>query len=184
MEVYLCFWPQIDLEMAFANGQDVMLTMEKLIKSLWSEFAKPGTVISQPLPTSAFPRITYDEAMSKYGSDKPDWRIPGQIHRVDHLIPNDLRSMVTSIENPIVEVCKFRLSSGDASDTRDFVKDFMDSSDAKEFIDNPASGPGVFVFDARKRPLEGLEPFGFEAAESVKSLFSESKKVPIIALHS
>lgn len=66
---------QIDLEMAWADGEDVMLRVERFIKDLWEKFAQPGTAIASALPNSAFLRMTYDEAMSKHGSDKPDLRI-------------------------------------------------------------------------------------------------------------
>lgn len=72
---------QIDLEMAWADGEDVMQRVEQFMKALWREFAEPGAVISSPLPDSAFPRMTYDEAMSKHGSDKPDLRIKDLVRK-------------------------------------------------------------------------------------------------------
>ena len=71
--------------MAWADGEDVMQRVERFIKALWSEFAAPGTVIPSPLPDTAFLRLTYDEAMSKHGSDKPDLRIEGL---VSSFVPN------------------------------------------------------------------------------------------------
>jgi len=61
--------------MAWSDGEDVMHRVEIFIKSLWEHFAAPGTVIEKPLPAESFRRMTYSEAMSKYGSDKPDLRI-------------------------------------------------------------------------------------------------------------
>ncbi len=59
---------QIDLEMSFVTEIDVQNTVEKLLAALW----KGILGVDIPLP---FPRITYDEAMAKYGSDKPDLRL-------------------------------------------------------------------------------------------------------------
>ena len=58
---------QIDCEMAFVEQEDVLNTFEGLIKHLFS--AVRGVEIAEH-----FPRMTYDEALEKYGSDKPDIR--------------------------------------------------------------------------------------------------------------
>src|SRR6056297_4217766 len=57
---------QIDCEMAFVEQEDVLNTFEKLVQHLFRE------VKETELP--GFPRMTYAEAMEKYGSDKPDIR--------------------------------------------------------------------------------------------------------------
>ncbi|WP_019223507.1 aspartate--tRNA ligase [Bartonella rattaustraliani] len=59
---------QLDVEMSFVEQEDVFLTMEPIIRSLFEEFANGKPV------TQSFPRISYDEAIRKYGSDKPDLR--------------------------------------------------------------------------------------------------------------
>jgi aspartyl-tRNA synthetase len=81
--------------------------------------------------------------------------------------------MLTSIENPIIEACKIRLD-GDTATVQKFIRDFLDSPDAEEFRNNIAGAPGVFVVDMR-RPLEGLQAFGFEGAEALKSFYAESQ---------
>jgi len=58
---------QIDCEMAFVEQEDVLQTFEGLIKHLFTEVR--GVKLDGP-----FPRMTYQEAMEKYGSDKPDIR--------------------------------------------------------------------------------------------------------------
>lgn len=63
---------QLDMEMAFVGQEEVMETMEAAVKTLWKE-AK-GIQLTDP-----FPRLTYDEAIKFYGSDKPDLRFPGKI---------------------------------------------------------------------------------------------------------
>jgi aspartyl-tRNA synthetase len=60
---------QLDLEMAFVeDGEVVRTTMEPLVKRLVTDFAKK-TLVSDDIP-----RIPYQEAMDRYGSDKPDLR--------------------------------------------------------------------------------------------------------------
>ncbi|MBT4540007.1 aspartate--tRNA ligase [Candidatus Woesearchaeota archaeon] len=57
---------QIDVEMSFVEEEDIYLTMEGLMKHVFNEI---GVKVKTP-----FPRITFKEAMDKYGSDKPDVR--------------------------------------------------------------------------------------------------------------
>ncbi|WP_327580736.1 aspartate--tRNA ligase [Nonomuraea sp. NBC_00507] len=58
---------QIDVEMSFVDQEDVIEVGEKLIGRLWKEIA--GYELPTPLP-----RMTYADAMARYGSDKPDLR--------------------------------------------------------------------------------------------------------------
>ncbi|UTO29027.1 aspartate--tRNA ligase [Bartonella harrusi] len=61
---------QLDVEMSFVEQEDVFVTMEPIMRSLFEEFANGKSV------TQSFPRISYDEAVRKYGTDKPDLRNP------------------------------------------------------------------------------------------------------------
>ncbi|PGG98300.1 aspartate-tRNA ligase [Polytolypa hystricis UAMH7299] len=147
---------QLDLEMSFATGEDVMTVMEKTVRKLWS------TLMPESIATGPFPRMTYHDAMTKYGSDKPDTRIGMEILRIDHMIPVDLVAKVSPLSTPIVEAIKLS-GNEDPEETRKFLNTFMDLPAAAEFINNPDGGPGAFVYDCRK-PLQGMQPFGFEAA--------------------
>ncbi len=59
---------QIDVEMSFVNEQDVINEMENMITNV---FAAVGRPLPQP-----FPRLSYADAMSRYGCDRPDLRNP------------------------------------------------------------------------------------------------------------
>jgi aspartyl-tRNA synthetase len=61
---------QLDVEMSFVTQDDILGTMEPVLRGVFEEFASGRPV------TQSFPRIPYDEAISKYGSDKPDLRNP------------------------------------------------------------------------------------------------------------
>lgn len=70
---------QIDLEMSFVNAEDVMEVNEGFIKKVFKELK--GIDIETPLP-----RLTYKEAMERYGSDKPDIRFGLELVDVSDLI--------------------------------------------------------------------------------------------------
>ncbi|GAM84333.1 hypothetical protein ANO11243_023270 [Dothideomycetidae sp. 11243] len=152
---------QVDVEMSFAGEDQVMAIMEGLIKTMWMK------LIGVDLRQNAFPRMTYQEAMSMYGSDKPDTRLRARLSRIDYMIPIDLVSKITPIQDPAVDVFKLSVSSDPAA-TRDFVNAFMSSPDSRPFNANPHGQPGIFIYDSRK-PLGGLQPFGFEAAEYLET---------------
>lgn len=78
--------------------------------------------------------------------------------------------MLTSLQDPIIEAYKLRLNC-EPSEVQDFVRKFMDSPDAEPFISNVDGAPGICVYDARK-PVEGLQIFGFEGAENLKALYA------------
>jgi aspartyl-tRNA synthetase len=61
---------QLDLEMSFVTQDDVFAAVEPVIRGVFEEFSE-GRPVSQK-----FPRIPYSEALSKYGTDKPDLRNP------------------------------------------------------------------------------------------------------------
>ena len=62
---------QLDFEMAFSTEEDVLRMGEKVFYETFREFAKDKDISEPP-----FIRLTYNEAMEKYGSDKPDLRNP------------------------------------------------------------------------------------------------------------
>lgn len=65
---------QLDFEMAYATQEDVFNAIEPILYGVFEEFAE-GRFISKP----PFVRIPFEESMLKYGSDKPDLRIPFEI---------------------------------------------------------------------------------------------------------
>ncbi|EGP87906.1 uncharacterized protein MYCGRDRAFT_109040 [Zymoseptoria tritici IPO323] len=155
---------QVDLEMAFASSEDVMAVIESVIRRLWREHLD-----IPDLPTK-FDRMTYDDAMAKYGSDKPDLRLGSEMHRIEYMLPVSLVRTIGPLSDPAVEVLKIPISE-DPRETRDFVTAFMDAPEAQPFINNPHGQPGIFIYDSRK-PLSGIHPFGFEAAEYLEETLS------------
>lgn len=71
---------QLDVEMSFVNREDVLNVIEKLVKKIWKE------TINYDLPD--FVRISYKDAIEKYGSDKPDLRFGMELVNLTDILSN------------------------------------------------------------------------------------------------
>ena len=72
---------QLDMEMSFVDREDIMSLVTDMMGYLFKE------TINKDLPTE-FPRITYDEAMNRYGSDRPDLRFDLPLHDIGSIVAN------------------------------------------------------------------------------------------------
>ncbi|MGY8866896.1 MAG: aspartate--tRNA ligase [Methylophagaceae bacterium] len=70
---------QLDIETSFVEEEDLMVMMEEMIRNLFDK------ALGESLP-NPFPRITYQEAMNRFGSDKPDLRIDLELVDVNDLM--------------------------------------------------------------------------------------------------
>ncbi|KAF0452398.1 Aspartyl-tRNA synthetase [Gigaspora margarita] len=73
---------QIDLEMSFASINNIMSLTEGLVNKVWKQVL--GVDLNDNL---SFPRISYEDAMNKYGSDKPDTRYDLEIKDISKFVP-------------------------------------------------------------------------------------------------
>jgi aspartyl-tRNA synthetase len=83
---------QLDIEMSFASQEDVFSALEDVLTKTFREFSK------KTIPEVPFPRIPYREAMLKYGSDKPDLRIPIEIRDMTEAF----RSSAVKVFNTVI----------------------------------------------------------------------------------
>ena len=120
---------QIDIEMTYAEPEMIFEVIEPLLADLWK---LRGFDI--PLP---FPRMTYDEAMAGYGSDKPEMRLPAMHPVREHFSEADLTKMGVNPQLPLVA---FRVPGcGNLSrKERDELRPFATERGAKAF-DDPKS---------------------------------------------
>ena len=131
---------QLDIEMSFIEQEDIFEVVEISIINLFKNFS------SKKLMYEKFPRIPYDEAMLKYGTDKPDLRNPLLIH--------DLTNIFTK-EDVTFEIFKKLVKSGSkvrcivTKNTKDKSRSFFDNIDkwAKE---QGASGLAYFTIENDK----------------------------------
>jgi aspartyl-tRNA synthetase len=97
---------QLDIEMSFVDEDGVMSVMEDLIRDVFRK------VMSVELP-SPFPRMTYAEAMLRFGSDKPDLRIPLELVEVSDLLDKvEFKVFAGPAQDPEGRVAALRLPRG------------------------------------------------------------------------
>ena len=128
---------QLDLEMSFVEQEDVFKVVETLLVNTFKKFSHKKLIYDQ------FPKISYVNAMLKYGSDKPDLRNP--------LIINDITEIFLR-DDVSFEIFKKLIKSGSkvrcisTKDTKDKPRSFFDNIDkwAKE---QGASGLAYFTFE-------------------------------------
>jgi len=151
---------QLDLEMSFVEQEDVFQVVEKLMISLFKNFS------SKKLLHEKFPRISYEEAMLKYGTDKPDLRNP--------LLINDITDIFTR-EDVKFDIFKRLVKSGSkarsivAKKTKDKPRSFFDNID-KWAKDQGASGLAYFTIEKDKK-LSAKGPVGkFFSENSLKDI--------------
>lgn len=97
---------QLDVEMSFINEKDVQDLMEELIRDLFKETRQVS------LPES-FPRMTYHEAMTRFGTDRPDLRIPLELTELTDLMQNvEFQVFNKPAHDPEGRVALLRLPKG------------------------------------------------------------------------
>jgi aspartyl-tRNA synthetase len=99
---------QLDLEMSFVEQEDILATMEPVMRGVFEAFAQ-GKPVSQ-----SFRRIPYDVAMRTYGSDKPDLRNPIEMQAVsEHFAGSGFKVFANILANdPKAEVWAIPAKTG------------------------------------------------------------------------
>ena len=131
---------QLDLEMSFVEQEDVFNVVEKLMISVFKKFS------TKKIISDVFPRISYNESMIKYGTDKPDLRNP--------LIINDITKIFTR-DDVKFDIFKKLVKGGSivrsivTKNTKNRPRSFFDNIDkwAKE---QGASGLAYFTLEQDK----------------------------------
>ncbi len=151
---------QLDIEMSFVEQEDVFNVLEILLKNVFTKFS------SKKIVTEKFPRITYKEAMLKYGTDKPDLRNPLMIYDI---------TKIFSREDVKFDIFKKLVEKGARTrciltkKTKDKPRSFFDNIDkwAKE---QGASGLAYFTIEKDKR-ISAKGPVGkFFSENSIKEI--------------
>ena len=151
---------QLDLEMSFVEQEDVFNVVEKLMINLFKNFS------SKKILNEKFPRIPYQDAMIKYGTDKPDLRNPLIIQDITEIFKRD---------DVKFDIFKKLVKNGSivraiiTKNTKDKPRSFFDNIDkwAKE---QGASGLAYFTIE-KEKDLKGKGPVGkFFGQDSIKKI--------------
>jgi len=155
---------QLDIEMSFVEQEDVFIIVEKLICNLFNKFS------NKKLLYKIFPKIKYEEAMLKYGTDKPDLRNPLLIQDVTKIFKR---------EDVKFEIFKKLINKGFevrcivTKNTINKPRSFFDNID-KWSKDEGFSGLAYFSID-KKEKIIGKGPIGkFFSEDALKNLMDIS----------
>ncbi|WP_440928991.1 aspartate--tRNA ligase [Candidatus Pelagibacter sp.] len=149
---------QLDLEMSFVEQEDIFKVVEQLLVNTFKKFSKKKIIREK------FPRITYKDALLKYGNDKPDLRNP--------LIIEDITETFTR-EDVSFDIFKKLVKSGSnvrcivTQNTKDKPRSFFDNID-RWAKDEGASGLAYFTIEngiSAKGPVGKF--FSKEALEEI-----------------
>ncbi len=153
---------QLDLEMSFVEQEDVFKVVEQLLVNTFKKFSKKKII------TEKFPRITYRDALLKYGSDKPDLRNP--------LIIEDITETFTR-EDVSFDIFKKLVKSGSnvrcivTQNTKDKPRSFFDNID-RWAKDEGASGLAYFTIE---NGISAKGPVGkFFSKESLEEIMKKT----------
>ncbi len=140
---------QLDLEMSFVEQEDIFDVVEKLLVNTFKTFSKKKLMFDK------FPRISYSEAMLRYGTDKPDLR--------NSLLINDITEVFTR-DDVSFDIFKKLVKSGSkvrcitTKNTKDKPRSFFDNID-KWAKDQGASGLAYFTLE-KNQNISAKGPIG------------------------
>jgi aspartyl-tRNA synthetase len=122
---------QLDIEMSFVDEDTIMSSMETMMKVLFKDVmdVELGGDASTP-----FPRMSYAEAMTVYGSDKPDLRIPLVLTEISDLVAGvDFKVFAEPAKNPKGRVAALRVPGGNSLSRKeiDIYTEFVSRYGAK-----------------------------------------------------
>ena len=140
---------QLDMEMAFVEQDDVFNAIEPILHSVFTTFSD-FNVTETP-----FPRITYADAMSRYGTDKPDLRNPISISNLTKEF-NDDKVEFSAFKKIIEEGGE--VIGIPAPDSSQKPRSFFDNLNNWARKEMNAAGLGYIVFDKSSSGVEGKGP--------------------------
>jgi len=135
---------QIDIEASFVDEEDIMSTTETMIRGIFSEH--------MGVDFDSFPRMTYADAMDKYGSDKPDLRIPLELVEIKDLLKDiEFKVFAGPANDPACRVTALKVPGG-AEISRKQIDDYT------KFVSiYGAKGLAWIKVNAIETGIEGLQ---------------------------
>ena len=140
---------QLDMEMSFVEQEDIFNVVEPIFYELFTKFSNGRVVNKKP-----FPRITYKQALEKYGTDKPDLRNPIELVNV---------TKIFSSENVTLKIFKENIKKGaivnaiPVPNTKSKPRSFFDNLN-NWAISEGASGMAYITFEKNENKIVGKGP--------------------------
>jgi len=158
---------QLDMEMSFVEQEDIFKIIEPIFYELFTKFGRNRKVNKNP-----FPRITYKDAMNKYGTDKPDLRNPIELI--------DLTNLFSSKEVTL-KIFKENIKKGSIvkaiplQNTNSKPRSFFDNLN-NWAISEGASGMAYITFEKKEGKVIGKGPIAkFFSDNAIKKLLQMCK---------
>src|SRR5579871_4857713 len=151
---------QLDIEMSFVTQDDVFAAVEPVLHGVFEEFAQGRSVSPAP-----FRRIAYDEALLRYGTDKPDLRNPILISDVSDLFAREDVAF-KAFKGKTVRAIP---APGAGAQPRSFFDKLNDWARS----DMGAPGLGYIVFEAEGGVLSGRGPIAKFVPRQVQAAIAE-----------
>ena len=162
---------QIDMEMAFATQEDVFKVVEDLYAGIFEKFAGKR-------PITPFARMSYEDAINNYCSDKPDLRNPLKVNDVTEIFKN---SSFNAFSGKVVKAIK--VNCGDKGRKfYDSLTEFVKSREAKGLAyvhvnDNLEFETGISKFVTSEEKDALMSAMNFEANDTIFFLADELDRV-------
>lgn len=136
---------QLDMEMSFVDEKSLQALIEEMLRHLFKEMLQ----VSLPNP---FPRITYDEAVTRYGTDRPDLRIPLELVEISDLVKDvDFKVFSGPAQDANSRVAALRLPKGEELSRKEI-------DDYTRFVSQyGAKGLAYIKVNALDQGVEGLQ---------------------------
>jgi len=154
---------QLDIEMSFVEQEEIFQVVEELLVKVFKKFS------DKKILSEKFPRISYSDAMLKYGSDKPDLRNPIIISDITDIFKRD---------DVKFEIFKTLVKSGSivrglvAKNTKDKTRSFFDGID-RWAKDQGSSGLAYFTLEKNQK-VSGKGPIGkFFSEDALKEIMKK-----------
>ncbi len=158
---------QLDMEMSFVEQNDIFKVVEPIFYDLFKKFGAGKKISKHP-----FRKISYNDSMEKYGTDKPDLRNPIEISDVTELFSSNDVSLKIFKQNiqkgQIVKALPL-------SDTNTKPRSFFDSLN-NWAISEGASGMAYITFEKKDKKILGKGPIAkFFTEKAITSLLKKCK---------
>ena len=156
---------QLDMEMSFVEQEDIFQTMEPVVKDIFNKFKGENDTIC-----SEIRRIKFSDAMLKYGSDKPDLRIPIEnVDATECFVGSDFKAFAGAIEKGCV--VRGIPVNNIGNQSRSFYDGMVDFA-----IKQGAKGLGYIIFENGEAKGPVAKFLTADRLEKIKKFFNNDSK--------